>query len=313
MPRQSTRRRFLKTTGSAALGAATTQGANGSLVVDVHAHLKHGDAAKTEYSAQDIVSVMDAVGIDRSIVFAMSTTTRHSIELAEAAVAPYPKRLIPFLYALPNYERPVLAEIKDALRNRGFRGIKIHAGEARLHPYIVDPVLKLAGERGVPCLIDAAGSVSTARRLAGSFPRTTILFAHMGAYMSRDRRMIDGFIQVAQEFDNAYLDLSAVALVFKMEEAVKKIGAEKMIWGTDGPHKNPNVNAYPNSRWRRSSDSTSLRLTRTRSSGVTSRRCWTCRESGHTHSRLTASRTQHGVTRSSRLMNHETATSERQS
>ncbi len=29
-----------------------------------------------------------------------------------------------------------------------------------------------------------------------------------------------------------------------MEEAVKRIGAERMIWGTDGPHKNPNLNAY---------------------------------------------------------------------
>lgn len=244
MANQPTRRRFLQATGVAAPGSANGQAANRSLVVDVHAHLKHGDAAKTEYSAKDIISVMDAVGIDRSIVFGMSTTTKHSIELAEAAIAQYPKRLIPFLYALPNYERPVLAEIRDALTNRGFRGIKIHAGEARLHPYIVDPVLKLAGERGVPCLIDAAGSVSTAQRLAESFPQTTILFAHMGAYLSRNRGMIDGFIQVAHDFDNAYLDLSAVSLVFKMEEAVKKIGAEKMIWGTDGPHMNPNLNAY---------------------------------------------------------------------
>ena len=244
MPNQPTRRRFLQATGAAVLGATSSPAANKSFIVDVHAHLKHGDAAKTEYSAQDIIGVMDAVGIDRSVVFAMSTTTKRSIELAEVAITQYPKRLVPFLYALPNYERPVLAEIDDALTNRGFRGIKVHAGEARLHPYIVDPVLKLAGERGVPCLIDATGSVSVARRLAESFPQTTILFAHMGAYLSRDRGMVDGFIQVAHDFDNAYLDLSAVALVFKMEEAVRKIGAEKMIWGTDGPHKNPNLNAY---------------------------------------------------------------------
>ena len=244
MPNQITRRHFIQAVGATAAITAPGSAADKSLIVDVHAHLKHGDATKTEYSAQDIINVMDAVGIDRSIVLAMSTTTQRSIELAEAAVAQYPKRLIPFLYALPNYERPVLAEIDDALTNSGFRGIKIHAGESRLHPYIVDLVLKLAGEHGVPCLIDATGSATVARRLAQSFPQTTILFAHMGAYMSRDHRMIDGFIQVAHDFDNAYLDLSAVALVFKMEEAVRKIGADKMIWGTDGPHKNPSLNAY---------------------------------------------------------------------
>jgi predicted TIM-barrel fold metal-dependent hydrolase len=224
--------------------AATAAPPAGNLIVDVHAHLKHGDAEKTEYSAKEIVGVMDAVVIDRSIVFAMSTTTQRSIEFAEKAVGEYPKRLIPFLYALPSYERPVLAEIDDALTNHGFRGIKIHAGECRLTPYVIDPVLELAGRRGVPCLIDATGSVDVARRLAESFPRTTILFAHMGAYMSRDRGMIDGFIQVAADYPNAYLDLSAVALVYKIEEAAQKVGADKLIWGTDGPHKNPNLNAY---------------------------------------------------------------------
>ncbi|MDA1313230.1 MAG: amidohydrolase family protein [Acidobacteria bacterium] len=240
-------RRHLLQAGAGALAmqrAATATPPAGKLIVDVHAHLKHGDAEKTEYSAKDIVGVMDAVGIDRSIVFAMSTTTQRSITFAEKAVAEYPKRLIPFLYALPNYERPVLADIDDALTNRGFRGIKIHAGECRLTPYVIDPVLELAGRRDVPCLIDATGSPSVARRLAESFPHTTILFAHMGAYMSRDSGMIDAFIQVAADYDNAYLDLSAVALVFKMEEAVQKVGADKLIWGTDGPHKNPNLNTY---------------------------------------------------------------------
>jgi hypothetical protein len=52
-----------------------------------------------------IVEIMDKVGIDKSIVFAMSTTTRHSIELAEKGVGKYPDRLIPYVYALPHSRR----------------------------------------------------------------------------------------------------------------------------------------------------------------------------------------------------------------
>jgi len=52
------------------------------MIIDSHVHLKHGDAQRTEYSAEAIVRTMDAVGIDQSIVFAMSTTTRRSIEMA---------------------------------------------------------------------------------------------------------------------------------------------------------------------------------------------------------------------------------------
>ena len=251
MSTEMTRRQFARSTGAAALSmraaAIPAAGASEALVIDSHAHLKHGDAAKTEYSVKAIVEVMAATGIDRSIVFAMSTTTRRSIEMAEAAIEQFPDRLIPYVYALPSYERPVIQELDAALRGKRFRGIKIHAGECRLREYIIDPVFKLAAKHGAPCLVDATGDARVARRLATSFPETTFLFAHMGAYMSRNRDMVDAFIRLAEEFDNVLLDTSAVALVYKMEDAVGRAGAEKLVWGTDGPHKNPGLVSYTQS------------------------------------------------------------------
>ena len=46
-------------------------------------HLKHGDAKATEYRAETIVATMDAGGIDKSVVFAISTTTKNSMTIAE--------------------------------------------------------------------------------------------------------------------------------------------------------------------------------------------------------------------------------------
>ena len=60
------------------------------MIIDSHVHLKHGDAQKTEYSAETIVETMDAVGIDKSIVFAMSTTASRSIEMAKEAIGKFP-------------------------------------------------------------------------------------------------------------------------------------------------------------------------------------------------------------------------------
>ena len=128
--------------------AASRNGEN--WIVDSHVHLKHGDAARTEYLPEVIVETMNKAGIDKSIVFAMSTTTRRSVEMAEAAVKQYPDRLIPYVYALPNYERPVIQEIEAALAGRLFRGIKIHIGECTLADYVIDPVLKTAGRYGAP-------------------------------------------------------------------------------------------------------------------------------------------------------------------
>jgi predicted TIM-barrel fold metal-dependent hydrolase len=216
-------------------------------IIDSHVHLKHGDAAKTEYSAEAIIDVMDRAGIDRSVVFAMSTTTARSIVMAEQAVARYPERLIPYAYALPNYERPVIKELEAALGGGLFRGIKIHAGECTLADYVIDPVLRLAGRLGVPCLIDVVGRDAVAKRLAQAFPETTLIFAHMGRYKTNDPKLVDAFIQIAAEHDKVLLDLSGVDLVPKIAEAVRKVGAGKLVWGTDGPHPEPDLVTYARS------------------------------------------------------------------
>jgi predicted TIM-barrel fold metal-dependent hydrolase len=215
--------------------------ARAKAVIDSHVHLKHGDAARTEFPARVIVEVMNQAGIDQSIVFAMCTTTKRSIEMAEHAVAEYPDRLIPYAYALPHYERPVIKELESALAGRLFRGIKVHAGECTLAEYIIDPVLKLAGRFDVPCLIDAAGNHAAAQRLARTFPENHLIFAHMGAYGTKNAKLVDSFIRLAEEHRRVRLDLSGVALEAKIGEAVRRLGAGKLVWGTDGPYAHPDL------------------------------------------------------------------------
>jgi predicted TIM-barrel fold metal-dependent hydrolase len=234
---------------SPAAAQSTTQGQPGACprenpIIDSHVHLKHGDAARTEYTARVIVDVMDKTGIDKSIVFAMCTTTKRSIELAVRAVAEYPDRLIPYAYALPNYERPVIKELEAALAGRLFRGIKVHASECTLADYVIDPVLKLAGRFRVPCLIDAKGDHAVARRLAQAFPENHVIFAHMGAYLTKNVQIVDSFIKIAEDHERVHLDLSGVALDAKIEEAARRLGARKLVWGTDGPHPHPDLVTY---------------------------------------------------------------------
>jgi len=211
------------------------------VIIDSHVHLKHGDAQRTEYTPEVIVETMDAVGIDRSVVFAMSTTTRRSIEMALEAVEKFPDRLIPYVYALPSYERPVIEELREAIEKLGFKGIKIHVGECTLAEYVIDPVIRLAGELGVPCLIDPAGRIGDIERMASSFPKTPIIVAHMGRYLCRDEGLIDRFIELAERHPSVYLDVSGVVLTHKIAEAVERIGAERVIFGTDGPHEDPDT------------------------------------------------------------------------
>jgi predicted TIM-barrel fold metal-dependent hydrolase len=200
--------------------------------------------APAGWSADSIVELMDDVGIARSIVFAMKTTTVRSIEMAAAAVEKYPDRLIPFLYGLPSYEIALLPVVEQAVTQQGFRGIKLHVGECTLAEYVIDPLLRLAGTFPIPCLVDVSGNAAVAARLAKTFPQTPFWFAHMGRYNSTDAAMTDQFIRLAEEFDNVWLDLSAVGLPAKIGEAVARVGARRLVWGTDGPYKNPTAPEY---------------------------------------------------------------------
>jgi len=210
------------------------------MILDSHVHLKHGDAAATECSAKTIVHVMDELGIDRSVVFAMSTDTRRAIEMAAEAAAAYPDRLIPYAYALPHYERPVLDELAEALR-LGFKGIKLHIGECRLTAYIADPVFRLAGETGVPCLVDFGGDLKTAERLATDFPDTRLIIAHFGRYLCTDPAVLRECLAVAERRPNVWVDASGVVMPWIIAEGVQRIGADRILWGSDGPYEMPDL------------------------------------------------------------------------
>lgn len=209
------------------------------MIIDSHVHLKHGDMNATEYTPEQIVSVMDGAGVERSVVFAMSTTTRRSIEMASAAAERFPDRLIPFVYGLPSYERPVIAELRAAIVELGFRGIKLHVGECRLREYIADPVFALAGELAVPCLIDLGGDLATGERIATSFPQTKLIYAHFGRYLCTDVPLLEGFLALAERHANVWLDTAGVVLSWTIRAAVQRLGAERVLFGTDSPYPRP--------------------------------------------------------------------------
>jgi len=214
------------------------------MIIDSHCHLKHGDEKGTEYSAETIVKIMDAVGIDKSVVFAMSTTTNRSIKMAKEAVDAFPDRLIPYAYALPSYEAIVTDQLDRAISELDFKGIKIHAGECTLAEYVIDPVIDLAGKLGVPCLIDCLGRCEPIERMSKKFPQTKIIVAHFGRYLCREESVVDRFIMLAEEHDNILLDASGVVLVDKIKEAVDRIGSDRVIFGIDGPHESPDTVTY---------------------------------------------------------------------
>ena len=104
---------------------------------------------------------------------------------------------------------------------------------------MVDPVVKLAGRFGVPCLIDVKGDIPVAKRLAVSFPGTHLIYPHMGPLRFEGSEAHRCLYRPCRRHENVRLDLSGVELDAKIGEAVQRIGPGKLIWGTDGPYAIP--------------------------------------------------------------------------
>ncbi len=209
------------------------------MIIDSHLHLRDDVYVGPEGTPDEILRMMDGAGVDKSVVFKIWCSTNESIRAGEEAAETAPDRLLPYAYAAPAYDRPVLAELDAALSGGPFRGIKLHAADASMAPYLVDPVVELAGRHGVPVLIDFCGDVTAAERLAGDFPDVRIIVAHIGQYRCTSEERIDQFIASAARHENLVLDVSGVILHHKVRDAVRRVGATRVTWGTDGPRNTP--------------------------------------------------------------------------
>ena len=61
-----------------------------------------------------------------------------------------------------------------------------------------------------------------------------IILGHMGGYFH-----VDEAIDVAERYPNIILETSAMPYPEKIREAVERIGAERVIFGSDGPVSSP--------------------------------------------------------------------------
>jgi predicted TIM-barrel fold metal-dependent hydrolase len=215
------------------------------MIVDCHVHCKGGDLYRRAFSADEILRTMDEAGVDRSVVFAMCLPSVESQEMTQAVCAAAPDRLIPFAHVLPEEGPLATVELTRAIAERGFRGLKLHLGEmtpglgtADVVAYL-EPVTRECGDLGVPCLIDVGGRHEVIEALCENCAGTSLIVAHLGA--SSGETVIDRFIGLAATKGNVYLDTSYCHVPWKIGDAIRRAGAHKIVWGSDGPLIHPAI------------------------------------------------------------------------
>lgn len=215
----------------------------GHLVIDFHGHVGRWDDLGFVDDQSAMLLAMDAVGIDRSCVFNIFHP-EGSIGNNETAVfvARHPNRFIGFAYVSPLLPDLMVPELERAVDELGFRAIKLYPPYTSYplnHP-AWDPIYAFANERALAVLAHTgSGEASEPRHLreaARRFSKASFVAGHAGNFEPYRSQAI----KVAQDCPNVYLETcSTFRNPGLIEELVDRVGAERVLFGSDTPLMDP--------------------------------------------------------------------------
>jgi predicted TIM-barrel fold metal-dependent hydrolase len=141
---------------------------------------------------------------------------------------------------LPGY----LEEAERFLEHPKFLGMKLHPLIDGYHPNdpAVHPLMELLRERDLPVLLHSGHPIFTLpwsiEELAVAFPDVKVVLGHMG---HGNVVYINASIDIAARNPNVYLETSGMPMHTKIKEAVERVGAERVLYGSDAPFHHPTV------------------------------------------------------------------------
>lgn len=212
------------------------------MIIDCHCHAGKGDGLTgpwdTDASLEQYMRRAAKAGIDRTVIFA-AFHSKYSVANEEVArlVASRPDRFYGFAFVHPERDRGrVYDMVKVAVTQYGFVGIKVHRYDAR----ITREVCEVARAFSLPVLYDAIGEVTVAELLAREYPQVSFIIPHLGSF-SDDWRAQLALIDHLVRHPNIFTDTAGVRRFDLLEQAVKRAGARKILFGSDGPWLHPLV------------------------------------------------------------------------
>ncbi len=215
------------------------------LVIDIHTHMGpwYNFHIPDDPWAKGMVAAMDSCSINLIVTAphaGIGPDAPLGNQQAADAIAKFPDRIAGYCTVNPNYpESEMLDELEKCVLRNHFKGIKIHPAT---HDYSVHgtgyrPMWAFAHEHTLPVLVHTWGGDPKCgpllfESIGKEWPGAHILLGHSGASLQGIRESI----QAAQNAPNLYLDLTKSFMHRGLlEEMVTRVGAERVLFGTDLP------------------------------------------------------------------------------
>lgn len=202
------------------------------------------------YEADKTVEIMELLGIDKATVSLPVCEIRKCLpevfisanNIICEAVKRYPDKFYGVAYVHPGYIKEALYEIDRCVNDLGFVGIKVY------HDYFMDdpvysPIIEKCIELDIPILQHSARCMDPANKVrqplcsdgthmanaARRYPEATFIMGHFTICEW------EWSLKAIADCPNVYTDMSGSSYDCpQMEKAVKLLGAERILFATDG-------------------------------------------------------------------------------
>lgn len=212
------------------------------MIIDCHCHAGKGDGLTGPWDTSAPLAAYlrraSAAGINRTVLLAAfhSDYAAANREVARI-VASRPDKFYGFAFVNPERNRgQVGAMVGEAVTRFGFCGIKVHRHDAR----ITREICETARAFNLPVLYDVTGEVSVCELLAQEYPDVNFIIPHLGSFADDWRAQL-ALIDHLVRHPNIYTDSSGVRRFDLLEQAVRRAGTKKLLFGSDGPWLHPGV------------------------------------------------------------------------
>ncbi len=223
----------------------------GGPVIDAHVHpLDNFGGFDFDGVAGDVDRLRGAArraGITRACLFSLHSTTPrdptadefraandYALAMRDASYGFF----LPFCYVSPTTPEAAVAEIDRCVAGAGMVGIKLWVAQRASDPRL-DPIMERSVDLGVPVLQHAwrktTGNLSgestpaDVADMGRRHPRARIIMAHLNGCNPRG-------VEDVRACDNVYVDTSGGDPETGMVElAVERLGAHRVVYGSDAP------------------------------------------------------------------------------
>ena len=212
------------------------------MIIDCHCHAGEGDGLTgpwdTRASLKNFMRWSKDAGITRTVLFAAFHTDYRQANRAVARIVErHPNRFFGFAFIHAERDRGRVRElVREAVERHGFVGLKVHRYNAR----ITREICSVARAYHLPILYDVMGEVSVCELLASEYPEVPFIIPHLGSFAD-DWKAQQAFIDPLARHPNIFTDTSGVRRFDLLSEAVRRAGAGKILFGSDGPWLHPGV------------------------------------------------------------------------